>query len=169
MSDHGHGAQPTTGDRRAASLPRAGGRLAARPAGWPGCARDPDHPRGAARSLFPFFDNDAYWVRELSLIAVLALVVSGVNLSFGYAGEIQFGQVFMFAFGAYVTMILAGRVPDRDHPAAAHRRACGRAGRRVIAIPAVRIGGWSLALTSFFLVITIPDLVDHLPEVHRAA
>ena len=29
----------------------------------------------------------------------------------------------------------------------------------VIAVPAVRIGGWSLALTSFFLVILIPDLV----------
>ena len=43
--------------------------------------------------LFPILDNDQYWVRELSLIAVLALVVSGVNLSFGYAGEIQFGQM----------------------------------------------------------------------------
>ena len=28
----------------------------------------------------------------------------------------------------------------------------------LIAIPAVRIGGWALAMASFFLVITIPDL-----------
>jgi ABC-type branched-subunit amino acid transport system permease subunit len=62
--------------------------------------------------VFPYIDNDGYWIREFSLIAVLALVVSGVNLSFGYAGEIQFGQVFMFALGTYLTMILAGRALD---------------------------------------------------------
>src|ERR1700678_3238382 len=66
--------------------------------------------------LFPVIDNDQYWIRELSLIAVLALVVSGVNLSFGYAGEIQFGQVFMFALGTYLTMILAGRLLDEIIP-----------------------------------------------------
>lgn len=57
--------------------------------------------------LLPTFYSGAYWIRELSLIVVLALVVSGVNLSFGYAGELQLGQVFMYAVGAYLTMILA--------------------------------------------------------------
>ena len=108
---------------------------------------------------FPFLDNDAYWVRELSLIAVLALVVSGVNLSFGYAGEIQFGQVFMFALGTYLTMILAGRVWDEIIPLLLIGGFAAAVVGAVIAFPAVRIGGWSLALTSFFLVITIPDLV----------
>jgi branched-chain amino acid transport system permease protein len=109
--------------------------------------------------LFPFIDNDAYWIRELSLIAVLALVVSGVNLSFGYAGEIQFGQVFMFALGTYVTMILAGRVLDEVILLLLIGGFAAAVIGAVIAFPAVRIGGWSLALTSFFLVITIPDLV----------
>ncbi len=108
---------------------------------------------------FPFLDNDAYWVREFSLIAVLALVVSGVNLSFGYAGEIQFGQVFMFALGTYLTMILAGRVWDEIIPLLLIGGIAAAVVGAVIAFPAVRIGGWSLALTSFFLVITIPDLV----------
>ena len=109
--------------------------------------------------LFPMLDNDQYWIRELSLIAVLALVVSGVNLSFGYAGEIQFGQAFMFALGTYLTMILAGRLLDEIIPLVLIGGLAAALVGVVVAIPATRIGGWSLALTSFFLVITIPDLV----------
>jgi branched-chain amino acid transport system permease protein len=109
--------------------------------------------------LFPILDNDQYWVRELSLIAVLALVVSGVNLSFGYAGEIQFGQVFMFAFGTYLTMILAGLWWDEIIPLVLIGGLAAALVGAIVAPPALRIGGWSLALTSFFLVITIPDLV----------
>ena len=114
--------------------------------------------------LFPMFDNDQYWIRELSLIAVLALVVSGVNLSFGYAGEIQFGQVFMFALGTYLTMILAGRLWDEIIPLVLIGGLAAALVGVVVAIPATRIGGWSLALTSFFLVITIPDLVAILQK-----
>ena len=57
--------------------------------------------------MFPLLYSGAYWIREIPLIACLALVVSGVNLSFGYAGELHLGQVFMYAVGAYLTMILA--------------------------------------------------------------
>jgi branched-chain amino acid transport system permease protein len=109
--------------------------------------------------LFPLYGGSAYWVRELSLIAVLALVVSGVNLSFGYAGEVQFGQVFMFAAGAYLPLVLA--VHGFNHIILLMLLgglAAALVGA-VIALPALRIGGWSLALTSFFLVLTIPDLV----------
>jgi branched-chain amino acid transport system permease protein len=99
-----------------------------------------------------------YWIHELSLIAVFTLVVSGVNLSFGYAGEVQFGQVFMFALGAYVTMALATHgFNEIIVLMAIGGLAAGLVGF-AIALPAMRIGGWSLAMASFFLVITIPDL-----------
>src|SRR6202034_2329929 len=78
-------------------------------------------------------------------VAVLLLVVSGVNLSFGYAGEIQFGQVFMFALGTYVTMILAGTHWDEIIPLIIIGGLAAAIVGAVIAFPAVRIGGWSLA------------------------
>ena len=62
---------------------------------------------GALLLAYPALSSSPYWIEQIPLIAVLALVVSGVNLSFGYAGELQLGQVFMFALGAYVSMILA--------------------------------------------------------------
>ena len=114
--------------------------------------------------LYPVLSGDnLYWMREISLIAVLTLVVSGVNLSFGYAGELQFGQVFMFALGAYLGGVLAIHVV-RDIVVLMLLAAGAAALTGVlIAIPALRIGGWSLAMASFFLVITIPDLLSLVP------
>jgi branched-chain amino acid transport system permease protein len=109
---------------------------------------------------FPFWSGDAYWINQLELIAVYAMVVSGVNLSFGYAGEVQFGQVFMFAIGAYVTMILAVKDIDQIIPLLIIGGLVSTAVGFFIAMPALRIGGWSLAMASFFLVITIPDFTQ---------
>lgn len=108
--------------------------------------------------LLPTFYSGAYWIRELSLIVVLALVVSGVNLSFGYAGELQLGQVFMYAVGAYLTMILAIHGTTDILLLMLIGGVAAVAVGILIAVPAMRIGGWSLAMASFFLVITIPDL-----------
>jgi branched-chain amino acid transport system permease protein len=109
--------------------------------------------------LFPLYNNSTYWIRELSLISVLAMVVSGVNLSFGYAGEVQFGQVFMFALGAYLPMVLAIHGFDDVIILMIIGGLAAALVGFVVALPAIRIGGWSLAMASFFLVITIPDLV----------
>jgi branched-chain amino acid transport system permease protein len=109
--------------------------------------------------LFPLYGGSAYWIRELSLIGVMALVVSGVNLSFGYAGEVQFGQVFMFAAGAYLPLVLAVNGFNHMILLMLLGGVVAALVGAVIAIPALRIGGWSLALASFFLVLTIPDLV----------
>lgn len=110
--------------------------------------------------LFPLYDSSVYWTQQLSLIAVLGLVVSGVNLSFGYAGEVQFGQVFMFALGAYLPMVLATHGTNDVVLLMAIGGCAAALVGLLIALPALRIGGWSLAMASFFLVVTIPDLAS---------
>jgi branched-chain amino acid transport system permease protein len=112
--------------------------------------------------LLPNLGGSAYWIDQIELIAIYTLVVSGLNLSFGFAGEVQFGQVLMFAIGAY----LAGAIATRGHTDVLLLLVLGgiaaAAVATVIALPALRIGGWSLAMTSFFLVITIPELTQIL-------
>jgi branched-chain amino acid transport system permease protein len=115
----------------------------------------------AAVILFPYWSGDAYWMSEIPLILCLALVVSGVNLSFGFAGELQLGQVFMFAVGAYIPMILAVRGVTTDIVLLmVIGGVLAVAVGAIVALPSLRIGGWSLAMASFFLVITIPDLTS---------
>jgi branched-chain amino acid transport system permease protein len=98
-------------------------------------------------------------MREIELIVVLTLVVSGLNLSFGFAGEVQFGQVFILALSSYLTMILAIHGVNDIVLLMLIGAVAAFAVGIVIALPALRIGGWSLAMASFFLVITLPDFV----------
>jgi branched-chain amino acid transport system permease protein len=108
--------------------------------------------------VLPFVVTNQYWVQNGSLIAVLALVTSGVNLSFGYAGEVQFGQVFMFALGAYGTVLISQHTTTEIIPLLLIGGVIAAVVGAVVAIPALRFGGWSLALLSFFIVLLIPDL-----------
>jgi branched-chain amino acid transport system permease protein len=108
--------------------------------------------------------NNQYWINQVSQIAILTLVVSGVNLSFGYAGEVQFGQVFMFALGAYVTGILAIHGLNDMLPLLAIGAVATFVAGAIVAVPALRLGGWALAIASFYLVIVIPDLATILAK-----
>jgi branched-chain amino acid transport system permease protein len=107
---------------------------------------------------------DEYWQRQVAIIVVYTLIVSGLNLSFGYGGELALGQVAMFAAGAYVTAVLA----NHGHyelllALVASIAAAGIVGL-VSGVPGLRLGHWSLALTSFFLVLLIPDVLTLLED-----
>lgn len=111
----------------------------------------------------PWIGVSAYWVTQLSLIAILTLIVSGLNLSYGYAGELSLSQVFMFAVGAYVAGYIALHGPnDLALAVVCGAVAAGLIGF-IIGIPGLRLGGWALAMVSFFVVLLIPSLVEVFP------
>ena len=45
--------------------------------------------------------------RQIQLTLILALVVSGLNLSLGFAGELALGQAAMYAAGAYTAGLMS--------------------------------------------------------------
>ncbi len=114
--------------------------------------------------LLPELGVTGYWILQIEFISIYMLVVSGTNLTFGYAGELQFSQVFMFALGAYVGAIFAIHVTNDILLALIVSALSASVAGAIVAIPALRVGGWSLAMTSFLLVITIPDLVAIMPK-----
>lgn len=100
--------------------------------------------------------------RQIELISILVLLTSGLNLSLGYAGELALGQVAMYAAGAYVAgyMSIHG-VTDIVLQLLTTAAVAVLVGL-VSGIPGLRLGSWSLAMTSFFLVLLIPDIVQAL-------
>ena len=107
----------------------------------------------------PWLGLDRSWTRQIILISVLALVVSGVNLSWGYAGELALGQVAMYATGAYVGGLLVQHGKDLS-VALVVSAVCAAVIGLVTGIAGIRLGGWGLAMVSFFLVLLVPDVVD---------
>jgi branched-chain amino acid transport system permease protein len=111
----------------------------------------------------PWLGLSSFWIRQIILILTLSLVVSGLNLSFGYAGELALGQVGYYAMGAYVTAYLAahtslGLISILVIAAAATTVVGVLAG-----LPGLRLGGWALAVTSLFFILLIPDIAILLP------
>jgi branched-chain amino acid transport system permease protein len=108
----------------------------------------------------PWIGASQFWQLQIILIAIYALIVSGINLGFGYAGELALGQVALFAAGAYVTGWFSIHVTAEVAPNLILSLAAVCVLGFVCGIPGIRVGGWALAMLSFFLVILIPDLLQ---------
>lgn len=113
----------------------------------------------------PAMGLNAFWQGQVILMAAYALVVSGVNLTFGFAGELALGQVGVFAVGAYVTGWLSLHGYNDMLLSVAAALVAGALVGLLSGLPGLRIGGWALAMTSFFLVILIPDLTQIIPGI----
>lgn len=107
----------------------------------------------------PWLGLDLLWQRELILIALLALVVSGLNLTMGFAGELALGQVAMYAAGSYI----AGSLATHDITDITVILLASVAGAVVVGLAAgvvgLRLHGWPLGLVSLLLVGLIPNVV----------
>ncbi len=55
--------------------------------------------------VWPIFENNPYNLGLSNLIAIYAMVVLGLNLFIGYAGQISLGHAAFFAIGAYGSAI----------------------------------------------------------------
>ncbi|MGA7416965.1 MAG: ATP-binding cassette domain-containing protein [Acidimicrobiales bacterium] len=118
---------------------------------------------GALVLVAPWLGLGAYWSRQFILIAILALVVSGLNISLGYAGELALAQVALYAVGAYIAGYLAVSHGVSDVLLCLLAAMGGAVVVGFVSgIPGLRLGGWSLAMVTFFLVIIIPNVLDLL-------
>ena len=118
-----------------------------------------------ACGIAPLVGLNPYWTIQVQQMAILALIVSGLNLSYGFAGELALGQVAIYALGAYLTayMSLHG-VNDLLLTLLASGLAAALVGV-ISGIPGMRLGGWALAMVSFFLILLVPDIVLSLSSI----
>lgn len=107
---------------------------------------------------------------KLGLLAdglIIAIAVTGVNLITGYTGQLSLGHSAFFAIGAYVSLLLTqGRIfekvwsPGWTLPASAV--VCFVIGV-VVGLPALRLKGIYLALTTLVFVETVLALLRYEP------
>jgi branched-chain amino acid transport system permease protein len=98
--------------------------------------------------------------RQLVLICFLCLLVSGLNLSYGIAGELSFASPAFYAVGAYVTVIVTAHWVNDILVCTVVGAVGGLILGVISGIPGLRLGGWMLAVSSFFLILLIPDVLS---------
>jgi branched-chain amino acid transport system permease protein len=101
-----------------------------------------------ALACAPHVVGGTYIMRVVSLAGVYAILALGLNLFFGYCGQVSFGHAGFFAIGAYVAAFLSMRVGAPFYvsvPIAVVVTAVVAAG---VGLPLMRIRGHYLALAT---------------------
>lgn len=106
--------------------------------------------------LVPMVVTNQYHVHLFTLIAVYWVLVAGLTLVVGYAGQLSVGHVGLLAIGAYAFMILAGRF--EMHPLLAMLASgvlCGLCGF-LLGLPSLRLPGFYFAMVTlaFSMIVT---------------
>ncbi|NIH85740.1 ABC transporter permease subunit [Amycolatopsis granulosa] len=119
----------------------------------------------AAVATLPLVAGDPYVVYLATLVGIYALVAMGLNLLFGYAGQVSLGHGALVAVGAYVAAVLTttyGWSFWAALPAA--MVAAGLVGS-VMALPALRLTAWYLALITLAFGMVVNGLLVEMREI----
>lgn len=114
----------------------------------------------AVACVLPFVVTN-YRTFQFNLVLIYAIALLGLNILTGYNGQISLGHGAFYAIGAYVAAILMDRfgVPYwLTIPAAG--AVCLLAGF-LFGLPALRLEGLYLALATFALGVTTPQILKH--------
>jgi branched-chain amino acid transport system permease protein len=112
-------------------------------------------------AVAPLMFASDYQLFQLTMVVVYAVAVLGLNLVTGYNGQISLGHGAFYAVGAYVTAIMMDKwdVPYwATLPVSAV--VCAAFGF-LLGLPALRLGGLYLALTTFALAVATPQLLKY--------
>lgn len=102
-------------------------------------------------------------LRIIVSICLLALLVVGLNITLGYGGELALGQSALYAVGAYLAGYFAIQGADLSITLVIAVIAAALVGF-LTGIPGLRLGSWSMAMVTFFLVLLVPDIVSLLAK-----
>jgi branched-chain amino acid transport system permease protein len=100
--------------------------------------------------VVPFVSND-YWVLIATRAAIYWVLVAGLNLMIGFAGQLAIGYVALLTLGAYTTSVLAGgNVLPPLHPfvALAIAGMVGAVFGVIVGLPALRLRTFYFAIST---------------------
>ncbi len=101
---------------------------------------------------------------QLDYILVLLMVASGLNIVLGFAGLLFLGPSALTATGGYAAAVLAMHfTPMQGLPAMCLVSVIAAVIlAAIIAIPALRIGGFYLGMVTLFAALLVPDVAGHM-------
>jgi len=101
----------------------------------------------AACAAVPFVGGD-YWTSIATRCAVYWVLVAGLNLVVGFAGQLAIGYVSLLTLGAYTASALAERLGVPALPALAAAGLMGAAGGVLVGLPALRLRTFYFAMST---------------------
>ena len=101
----------------------------------------------AACAAVPFLGGD-YWTSIATRCAVYWVLVAGLNLVVGFAGQLAIGYVSLLTLGAYTASAVAEKLGVPVLPALAAAGLMGAAGGVLVGLPALRLRTFYFAMST---------------------
>ena len=102
----------------------------------------------AALVAFPFVFTSPYYLHLMVVVAIFSIVTLGLDIVFGYTGEVSLGHAALFGVGAYTAGVLAFQL-DWGFWVALPLGVLVAAGfGAILALPALRVTGPYLAMVT---------------------
>lgn len=98
--------------------------------------------------------NDPFWIYNLTLVAIYAIVVVGLNVFVGYLGLVTFAQTSFMAIGGYSLAILCVKHGWNPWLALAAGLVLAGVTATIIGIPLLRLRGHYLTMATFALALS---------------
>jgi branched-chain amino acid transport system permease protein len=112
-------------------------------------------------AIVPVAQFSDYHLFQLTMVVVYAIAILGLSLLTGFNGQISLGHGAFYAIGAYTTAIL---MTTWDVPywltLPISAIVCALVGF-LLGLPALRLGGLYLALTTFAMAVAIPQILKY--------
>lgn len=115
--------------------------------------------------VFPLIEDNPYTLGLTNLIAINAIVVLGLNLFIGYAGQISLGHAAFFGLGAYGSAIATVTFELAPWPAMFLVAALVAVVALAVGIPVLRLSGHYLAMATLGLNYVVHTVLLQWDEV----
>jgi branched-chain amino acid transport system permease protein len=103
---------------------------------------------GLVLATMPLFVTDRFVLKVLTFIGINAIVVTGLALLFGYAGQVSLGHAAFVGMGAYTCALITARWHGPWLLAVVAAGAVAAAGGLLLALPSLRLKGHYLAMAT---------------------
>jgi ABC-type branched-subunit amino acid transport system ATPase component/ABC-type branched-subunit amino acid transport system permease subunit len=116
----------------------------------------------AALLAFPFVVTSAYYLHLVMVIAIYAIVILGLDVVFGYTGEVSIGHSALFGIGAYTAGVFAFQLGWGFLLALPAGVLIAALFGAILALPALRVTGPYLAMVTLAFGTIVQILINEM-------
>ena len=115
--------------------------------------------------LFPFVVTSPYYLHLLVVVAIFSIVALGLDIVFGYTGEVSLGHAALFGVGAYTAGVLEFQFAIGFWVALPLAVVVAAGFGALLALPALRVTGPYLAMVTLAFGTIIAILINEMTDL----
>ncbi len=116
----------------------------------------------AALLVLPFLVTNPYYLHLLVVIAIFSILLLGLDIVFGYTGEVSLGHAALLGIGAYTAGIMAEKLGIGMIPALPAGVAVAAGFGLLLALPALQVTGPYLAMVTLAFGTIVYTLINEM-------